>query len=327
MSWRETSLTKLIGLRLPIVQAPTSGGPSTPRLAAAVSDAGGLGSLAGAMWSPEELRAAIRETRALTDAPFSVNLLAPLPPPGTERITEWAQLTGMDAGLPESPSWSFADQLAVVVAEEVRVFSFSFGIPPLDDFGGITIGTATTVEEAVALADAGVDAVLAQGFEAGGHRGTFLGPVDRALVGTLALVPQVVDAVDVPVIAAGGIADGRAVAAILALGADAAALGTAFIACPESGASDEHRIALRDETTISNVWTGRHARGRRSPWVDELERSGLDPPDFPLGRFYFPEPVLLMGQASRLARPLPAGDLVRTLEREVSATVDALGPG
>jgi len=321
MSWRRTPLTSLLGIRLPIVLAPMAGGPSTPRLAAAVSNAGGLGSLAGAILSPDELRAEIRETRALTDEPFAVNLFAPLPAPSEKRLSEWAALTGREPVLPMPPAWTFGDQLAVVTDEAVPILSFTFGIAPMEPFPGITIGTATTVDEAVALERAGIHVLVAQGSEAGGHRGTFLGRPEDALVGTLALVPQVADAVATPVVAAGGIADGRGIAAVLALGAAGAQLGTAFIRCPESGASEEHRAALGRSTTVSRVWTGRHARGVHSPEVDGLERSGTTPPDYPLPRFFFPGPILLAGQSARLARPVPAGELVQALADE---TADAL---
>jgi nitronate monooxygenase len=299
-----------------------AGGPSTTRLAAAVSEAGGLGSVAGAVLSPDELEAEIREMRALTTKPFAVNLFAPLPPPSADRVAEWAAYLGSELELPAPQGWSFADQLAVLAAAEVRILSFTFGIPPLNGFDAITIGTATTVEEAVALEQAGFDVVVTQGFEAGGHRGTFLTQPDRAIVGNLALVPQVVDAVSVPVVAAGGIMDGRAVAAALALGAQGVQLGTAFIGCPESGATEEHRSALGDETCLTPVFTGRHARGVRTPIVAELERSGLEPPDFPLARYLFPEPVHLAGQGGALARALPAPELVRTLASETEAALD-----
>jgi nitronate monooxygenase len=325
MSWHETALTRLLGVRLPIVQAAMAGGPSTPRLAAAVSEAGGLGSVAGAALSPDELRTAIRETRALTDKPLAVNLFAPLPAPSGERVAEWAALLDREPTLPPPPAWSVEDQLALLAEEEVRIFSFTFGIPPLDRFEAITFGTATTVAEAVALEGAGVDVVVAQGFEAGGHRGTFLAAPERSLVGTLALVPQIVDAVSMPVVAAGGIMDGRGIAAALALGAQGVQLGTAFIGCPESGASEEHRAALGRETTITRVMTGRHARGVHSPLVDELERAEIEPPDYPLPRAFFPEPVLLVGQGGPLARALPAGKLVLTLAEETDAALARLG--
>ena len=325
MSWAETSLTRLLGVRLPIVLAPMASGPSTPRLAAAVSEAGGLGSIAGAALSPVELRAMIRETAALTDKPFAVNLFAPLPPPSRERVAEWAALVGREPALPPPPAWSVDDQLAVLAEEDVRIFSFTFGIPRLDRFEAITIGTATTVAEAVALERAGVDVVVVQGFEAGGHRGTFLAEPERSLVGNLALVPQVVDAVSVPVVAAGGIMDGRGIAAAMVLGAQGVQLGTAFIGCPESGASDDHRAALGCETTITRVITGRYARGVRTPVVDQLERARLEPPDYPLPRFLYPEPVRLVGQGGRLARVLPARELMSTLAEETEAALARFG--
>jgi nitronate monooxygenase len=324
VSWAETALTALLGIRLPIVQAPMAGGISTPRLAAAVSNAGGLGSLAGALLSPDELRAEIAEARALTDKPFAVNVFAPLPAPTRDRVDEWSRLTGRAAAMPAPPAWSFEDQLEVVVEEGVPILSFTFGLPTLEGYAGVTIGTATTVDEAKALEDAGINAVVVQGFEAGGHRGTFRGPPEEALTGTVALVPQVVDNVAIPVVAAGGIADGRGIAAALALGADGVQLGTAFIRCPESAATDEHRAALDGATTISRVWTGRHARGVHSATVDELERSGIEPPDYPLPRFLFPGPVHLAGQNGASARALPAAELISVLAAETAEAIARL---
>jgi nitronate monooxygenase len=231
------------------------------------------------------------------------------------------------------PTPRFEDQVAVVVQERVRVFSFTFGIPdalPGPDavgFDMVTIGTATTPEEAVALEAAGVHAVVAQGYEAGGHRGTFGGPVERSLIGTLALVPQVVDAVSVPVIASGGIMDGRGVAAALALGAQAVQLGTAFLACDEAGTSEAHRDALGIGTTVTRVLTGRHARAARTPEVDRLEASGLKPPDYPLPRLFLSGPPLFAGQGGPLARRLPAGELVDALARETDEALHPLTPG
>lgn len=323
MSWYNTPLARRLGLRLPIVQAPMAGGISTPPLAAAVSAAGGLGSVAGAMLQPDDLRAAIRQVRALTDAPFAVNLFAPLPQPSAQRVAAWARLTGVT--LPERPPAArFEDQLAVLIAERVPVFSFTFGIPPLAGVDAVTIGTATTIAEAIELERGGVDAVVAQGYEAGGHRATFLGPVDRSLIGTLALVPQVVDAVSVPVIASGGIMDGRGIAAARALGAQGVQLGTAFLCCAEAGTSEAHRRALRQDTIITRVLTGRHARAVRTPLVDYLETSGLEPPDYPLPRLLLPDAPMLVGQAGRLARSLPAIELVATLAAETEDAVAGL---
>jgi len=318
VAWYDTPLARLLGVRFPIVLAPMAGGPSTPRLAAAVSEAGGLGSLAGAMLSPDDLRAAIRETRALTDRPFAVNLFAPLPAPSDERLAVWAELLG--APVPEPrPAVPFEDAVAVVVGERVPVLSFTFGIPPLDQVDAVTMGTATTAAEAVALQEAGVDAVVAQGSEAGGHRGTFLEPVERSLIATASLVPQVVEAVALPVVASGGIMDGDGVAAALALGAQGVQLGTAFLRADEAGTSAAHRSALGRPTTITRVMTGRHARGVARPLIDELEASGLEPPDYPLPRLVFPEEPMLAGVGGELAREGPAAAIVAALVDETGA--------
>lgn len=324
MSWRDTPLAQTLGMRLPVIQAPMAGGASTPRLAAAVSDAGGLGSVAGAMLTPDDLRATIREVRALTSRPFVVNLFAPLPPPSGDRITEWSRLTGVDPPAASPPVPQFGDQLAVVADEHVPVFSFTFGIPPFGDLDAFTIGTATTVAEALELERAGVDAVVVQGFEAGGHRGTFLEPVERSLVGTMALVPLVVDAVGIPVIASGGIMDGRGIAAALSLGAQAVQLGTAFLRSAEAGTTDQHRAAVGRETTVTKTLSGRPARAVRTPLVDRLEASGVEPPDYPVPRYLSPEPPWLVGQGGPLARSLTAADLLVALETETDAAIARL---
>jgi nitronate monooxygenase len=324
MTWQDTPLARRLRIRVPIIQAPMAGGLSTPALAAAVSNAGGLGSIAGAMLPPDRLADAIAEVRALTGAPFAVNLFAPLPAPSTERVAEWSRATRVP--VPDAPPSTprFGDQLAVVLAERVPVFSFTFGVPPLTSMDTVVIGTATTVDEAVELERAGVDAVVAQGFEAGGHRGTFLAPVDRSLIGTLALVPQVVDAVSVPVIASGGIMDGRGVAAALALGAQAVQLGTAFLRTDEAGTTDTHRRALAYATTVTRVLTGRYARAVRTDWVDALEATGLEPPEYPLPRYLSPEAPMLAGQGGPLARSMAASALVASLIAETDAAIAAL---
>jgi nitronate monooxygenase len=234
-------------------------------------------------------------------------------------------------------------QLAIVAQERVPVLSFTFGIPPLESAkaaGVFTVGTATTVREAVELERAGVDAVVTQGSEAGGHRGTFVTSPGHPLVGLAALVPQVVDAVDVPVIAAGGLMDGRGIAAALALGADAAQLGTAFLVAHESAAHPTYKRAVLeaadDATVVTDAYTGRPARAVATPLIAELDGLGHVLP-FPAqglltrdmhaaaaerGR---PELMfLLSGQGTRLARALPAGELVRTLADETEAVLRRL---
>ena len=216
--------------------------------------------------------------------------------------------------------------------------------PPLEavrEAGCTILGTATTVDEALALERAGLDAVVLQGSEAGGHRGTFRGEFERALIGGLALVPQVVDRVRLPVVLAGGIADGRGIAAALALGAEGVQLGTAFLTCPEAGTPDAYRRALSeadaDATVVTPVYTGRHARMIRTPLVEELERSGLEILPFPVQGAVLADiraaaaeqgrtdlMYLLAGQAAGLSRTLPAGELVETLVRETEEVLREL---
>ncbi|MDQ1491631.1 MAG: nitronate monooxygenase [Actinomycetota bacterium] len=353
--WQTEAVARL-GIRLPIVGAPMGGGPSTPALVAAVSEAGGLGSLAGGYLAPDRLRADIAAVRALTAQPFAVNLFAPTPVEPAGEAIEAAQraleLYRQELGLSPRPAaaagpWAedFEAQLAVVVEERVPVTSFTFGLLPeaavaaLHDAGSLLVGTATTVDEARAAVASGADLVCAQGSEAGAHRGTFLGPAEQALVGTLALVPQVCDAVDVPVLAAGGIMDGRGVAAALGLGAGAAVLGTAFLRCPESGTSAPYRRALaaaiETSTAVTTAITGRMARGIENRLMRDLRH--LDVPPYPVMNTLTSElrrraaerdePDLMSlwcGQGIRLATELPAGELVRRLADDAAATIARL---
>lgn len=353
MRWPSTELTERVGIRYPIVQAPMAGATS-PELVAAVSNAGGLGSLGAALLGPDDLRRSIAEIRRLTDRPFNVNLFAwrePAPPDPAAvagvgaALAPYRSRVGVpdDAVLPLPPSLEalLQAQLAVVCEEAVPVFSFTFGIPPLDKVqatGAVVMGTATTVDEAVALERAGVDVVVAQGAEAGGHRGGFLAPAEESLIGTLALVPQVADRVGVPVVASGGIMDGRGIAASLALGAHGAQLGTAFLACPESTAHPLHRAALARSsdtgTCVTAVYSGRPARAIRTAFIRQLEAHLSGPLEFPLqyartGPIHYAAAeagdedlmFLLAGQAAGLARPLPAAALVETLAQEAEAVI------
>jgi len=350
------ALLDLCRIEHPILLAPMAGGPSTPELVAAVSEAGGLGSIGGGYLTPPALRDAIRRTRALTSRPFAVNLFAmdPTPAPPAEETARAASFVGpfrAELGLPPVPSPAalpaFRDQLAVVLDEAVPVFSFTFGnlapedVAALARKGAVVMGTATTVAEARAVAAAGCHAVIAQGSEAGAHRGTFAGPVERALVGTVALVPRVADAVKVPVIAAGGIMDGRGIAAALALGASGAALGTAFLACPESGASRPYKEAVLaargdgDPTVLTRAFSGKLARGIANRFTE----AGAGAPILPYphqnaltselrqaaakaGR---PELLSLWaGQAVALATARPARQLVLDLVAETRAALERI---
>ena len=271
-----------------------AGGPSTPALAAAVSEAGGLGSYGAAYLVVEKVREVIREIRTRTSRPFAINLFADDGAPAEAATLRAAQAAlakyRSELGLTESPpapSVTLAQAFAMLVEEKVPVFSFTFGIPSreiLDQArraGMLTLGTATCVEEARALEKAGVEMIAAQGAEAGGHRGVFDRSADPPLIGTMALVPQVVDAVRVPVIAAGGIMDGRGFAAALALGAGAVSMGTAFLRCPEAGTSAPYREALQkardDSTVITRAFSGRPARGLANRFTREMAAAPLAP--------------------------------------------------
>jgi nitronate monooxygenase len=334
----ETPLARLLGVRYPIVQAPMANVQSTA-LAAAVSKAGGLGTIAGATLSPEALRAAIRETRTATNAPFGVNLFAPLP--RTEapaaRIAALQALLAPHrarAGLGAAPElrpvpWSYDDQLAVVLEERPAVFSSTFGAidpAPLREAGIVIVGTATTVGEAQALEASGVDAVVMQGAEAGGHRGTFLGSFEESLVPLAELVPASAAAVSVPVLAAGGLVDGAGIAAALAAGAQGVQLGTAFLFTPECGTPRVWLEALRtQETIVTPAYSGRHARAARTPFLAELAAAG-EPLPFPLQRGAIGDlagvdgyGLYLGGTGAPQARELPVDELVRTLVAETEA--------
>ena len=282
---------ELVGVRVPVVQAPMANN-QPPSLAAAVSETGALGSVPGAALSPDDLRAAIREVRAATDAPFAVNLFAP--PFMDERAFE------------------------IVLEERPAVFSFAFGLvptAPLRDAGIRMLGTATTVEEARALEDAGVDAVVAQGAEAGGHRGTFIGSFEDALVPLSRLVPAVVNAVSVPVVAAGGIVDRNGVRTMLDLGADAVQVGTAFLFTPEAGRPREHLDALRTyDTVVTDAYTGRPMRAARTPVLEQL-MAGPPPRPYPEQRKVSAQtgPLYMGGTNARNAREQSVAELVRTL--------------
>lgn len=297
----DTPLASLLGVRFPLVQAPMAN-VQPPALAAAVSAAGALGSVAGATLSPDELRDAIRSVRATTDAPFAVNLFA--------------------------PPYLRPESLEVVLEERPPVFSSTFGIvdpAPLREAGIMTMGTATTPAEAVALEEAGVDVVVAQGAEAGGHRGTFLGSFEDALVPLAELVPAVAGAVSVPVVAAGGVIDGAGIAAALDAGAQGVWLGTAFLFTPECGTPREWLDALRThETVVTPAYTGRHARGARTAFLEEL-MAGPPPLPFPEQRKVSAarpnaERFYLGGTSAPRARELPAAELVRTLVAETEAS-------
>jgi len=304
--WNENRLTAKLGIDYPAIQGPL-GGLSSQKLTTAVSNFGGLGSFAAHGLSPGAIKDVIAEIRSLTSKPFAVNLWVSMEDEGARTSDENAfnrslaplavHIAALGAPRPEYQPYSwirFEDQARVLLDEKVPVFSFIYGIPPqeiLEECRAkhiVTIGTATTPEEGAALQEAGVDAVVASGFEAGGHRGSFLRAAEDSLTGTFSLVPQIADMVNVPVIAAGGIADARGVIAALALGAEAVQMGTVFLACEESGASLLHRQALRGKkaghTALTKGFTGRLARGIYNRLLEELNQEGTAILPYPLQR-------------------------------------------
>ncbi len=352
-AWTENRLTSCLGLQCPIIQGPL-GGLSSQRLTAAVSDYGGLGSFGAHGLRPEAIRKAIRELKGLTRKPFAMNLWVSMEDEGALGSTiqafdrSLAPLTKhIESVGGERPSYRpyepirFEDQVQVLLDEGISVFSFIYGIPSkqiLDEFrrqGTVLIGTATTMEEAIALEQAGVDAIAASGFEAGGHRGSFLQSSEDSLTGTMALVPQVVDAVKLPVVAAGGIGDARGILAAFALGAEGVQMGTVFLACEESGANTLHRKALLSgqarHTALTRGFTGRLARGIKNRLLDELNQKDIEILPYPLQRALVrhlsipaekagrPELLpLCAGQSANLSRCTDVRVLLDTLVEEIS---------
>lgn len=356
--WPDQRILDLFGIDLPIVQAPMANS-STPEMALAVAQAGGLGSIPCAALTPDQARAAVALVRGGAKGPVNLNFFSHTTPgPDPARMMAWrARLAPyyVEAGLdpaPPPPAGGRApfDDAFCAVVEEVKpeVVSFHFGLPDrallerVRATGAKIISSATTVAEAVWLEQRGVDAVIATGFEAGGHRGSFLTLDMASQPGTFALVPQVVEAVRVPVIAAGGIAEGRGIAAAFALGAAAVQVGTAYLFCPEAMVSPVQRALLdqaTDETTtVTNLFTGRPARGVVNRIMREIGPLAVEAPAFPTaggalaplrskaeseGRGDFTNQWA--GQAARLSPRLPAGELTKALAEDALKRLAALG--
>lgn len=356
--WADRRIQDLFGVELPIIQAPMAGSVGS-EMVIAVSEAGGLGSLPCAMLSPEQMRTELGIIRQRTSRPVNLNFFCHNPPQADPaRETAWKRHLEsyyVELGLdPQEPAPAAArapfDSAMCELVEELtpEVVSFHFGLPEKNFLnrvratGAKIISSATTVEEARWLEGQGCDAIIAQGYEAGGHRGLFLTQDITTQAGTMALVPQVVDAVTVPVIAAGGIADARGIAAAFALGASAVQIGTAYLFCPESKISPLHREALKrardSDTVVTNVFTGRPARGITNRIVREVGPVSDLAPEFPLaagavtplrakaeqagsGDFS----PLWSGQAAALGRELPAGELTRQLAAEALSRLLKLG--
>jgi nitronate monooxygenase len=347
--WPDRRLLDLLNIEHPIVQAPMAGVMDW-ELVAAVAEAGGLGSLPCAMLSADKVREEAEKIRARTQKPFSLNFFCHQPPLADnareaawrDRLAPYYREFGLD---PNEPSKAAARKpfdkalCDAVVEIKPKAASFHFGLPEgallkrVKEAGCVVLASATTVAEARWLEAHGADAVIAQGVEAGGHRGIFLSDDVSTQVGTMALVPQVADAVKLPVIAAGGIADARGIAAAFALGAAGVQIGSAFLYCPEAKISAPHRAALKsardDGTALTNLLTGRPARGFVTRLMREEGPMSVAVPEFPLAALAL-APLrakaeaegkgdfspLWSGEAAALGRELPAGEVVRRLAQE-----------
>lgn len=358
MKWQDRRLLDLFGIEHPILQAPMAG-PTSPQMCVAASEAGGLGSIAAAMLTPETLRAELQIVQQGTGRPINVNFFVHKPPAEDaareagwrKRLASYYAEFGLaaDAGKDGPTRAPFNAAMCEIVLEyKPRVVSFHFGMPDaglvrrVKDAGIVVLSSATTAEEARWLEAHGCDAIIAQGAEAGGHRGMFLVDDIARQAGTMALVPQVVDAVKVPVIATGGIGDGRGIAAALALGAAGAQIGTAFLLTPEAKTSPLHRAALKqandNSTTLTNVFTGRPARGIVNRYIREVGPMSAEAPAFPLAAGAS-QPLraaaeakgsgdftsLWSGQAPTFAREMPTAELMAKLVEETGAVLRRLG--
>jgi nitronate monooxygenase len=341
------SAVPLPPMRVPVLQGPMAGA-DTPALAAAVSGAGGLGMLGCGMRSPKAIAEAAAEVRRRTARPFGINLFVqdtPAPDAATvraalDRLAPLRARFGLPPAVPERWCEDFASQFEALIAARPAVASFTFGILGADAVarlhaaGCCVVGTATTVAEARAWEAVGADAVCASGLEAGGHRGTFLDGFEASMVGTMALVPACADALRIPVVAAGGIMDGRGIAAARALGARAVQMGTAFLACTESGIGPAYRQALRSatatDTRVTRVFSGRPARGIVNRMMEELRDAEAAVPPYPVQNALtgaLRKAAAAAGDAGHLSlwagqgvagvRPMDAAALVRLLATEL----------
>ena len=335
-----------------------AGGPGTPQLVAAVSNAGGLGCLAGGYLHAEPLRQAIATVRALTDQPFAVNLsAAPLAKPDPVRIARAQELLApfrAELGLPPEPPSppelpGFDEQLEVILEARIPVVSFVFGAPDvaylnlLREAGITLLGTATHLLEAIVLEESGVDFIVAQGAEAGGHRGAFVGHAEQGMVGAMTLTPLLAKHISVPIITAGGVMDGRGIAAAQMLGAVGVQMGTAFLACPESGAHPAYKALLSQgseiATTLTRIFTGRYGRVLRNRLVNELHAYEAELPGFPLQLFLTQDirqaaaeqgltdfMALWAGQGCHLCEDRPAAALIAAWVEQATALLDGGTP-
>ena len=332
-----------------------AGGITTPELVSAVSESGGLGSIGAGYLTPEVLDTEIKEVKKLTGKPFNVNLFITsekeldFTPPRQiyEALQNYADELGIPFNISDLNFPVFEEQLEVVISNKVPVFSFTFGIPAAKDIEKVKrnsikiIGTATSVAEALELEQKGCDAVVAQGIEAGGHRGSFITENGLPLVGSIALIPQITDSIKVPVIGSGAIMDGRGIIAALSLGASAVQMGTAFLACEEGNVNDRWLDGLLSSsdtgTTLTNAFTGKYARGLRNRFIEEMKKFEDEIPEYPVQNQLTQgirakarqenNPDFMSywsGQASSMCRKTNAEELVNLLIKECKEVLTGL---
>ena len=338
-------MIKILNIVYPIIQAPMAGGFTTPELVAAVSNAGGLGSLGAGYMHPTEIKKTIQEIRGLTDKPFAVNLFIPKSHyASAEQITKACRdieescselaLKINSVSPPYSPS--FEQQLNVIIEEKIPILSFTFGllhsesIKKLKENNTVLIGTATNLAEASLLEKSGVDMIVAQGSEAGGHRSTFIGKMEDGLIHLTELVTQLSEKIKIPIIAAGGIMNGDDIAKLLSLGAVAVQMGTAFLTCTESGTHPAFKKLLlstkQDETVLTRAFSGAYARGIKNKFTERMESKKENILDYPIQNVLTNQMrkiakaesntdfmSLCAGQAAQYCRDLSAVDLIRSL--------------
>jgi nitronate monooxygenase len=342
MKW-ENELTKALGLKYPIVQAPMLG-VTTPEMVAAISNQGGLGSLPVGGLSPEKTIGLIQKTKSLTQSPFAVNLFSNTLPQQpikiiTERMQDFLNKICIENGLDCEPLsfdslqfHSYINQIDCLLRENIAAVSFTFGsldatsIKSLKQQGTVLIGTATCLEEAQVLDEIGIDIITAQGIEAGGHRGTFLNTPALPMIGLMSLIPQIASKISKPVIAAGGISDGRSIDAAFTLGAKGVQIGTAFIASDESAAIPAYKEALRNaedcDTVLTKTFSGRWARGLKNKFITALENSGLEIPGYPIqGNLTLPMRIAAQRQNNREFTSLWAGQSAYRSEMKSAAAI------
>jgi nitronate monooxygenase len=348
--WQNTPLARKLSIRYPIIGAPMAGGATTPELVAAISNAGGLGSLGAGYMQPEQIKKAIRKIKQLTNKPFAVNLFIPCDYRVTPQEIQLA-CTALNQSSTELKTTisacdyhdppSYDEQLGVIIEEYVPIFSFTFGIPSTKDISRLKnndillIGTATTLTEALLLEENRIDMIVAQGYEAGGHRGTFLGIEEDALIGLISLVPQLADCINIPIIASGGIMDGKAIAASFSLGGSGVQMGTAFLTCLESGIHPKYKKTLlsqvKDNTVLTRAFSGKLARGIQNLFTKRMAHHLDTITDYPIqnsltqkirqkAKSLHSSDFMSMwaGQSAHLCKEVKAKELLKSLVDELN---------